>query len=201
MSAADDTSRRKSAAQSGTDIWADWRPEWTPRPRRAPAAPGVAAARAVSVHTRQETLHPTEAVRLRGAAGGEDVTRRRITDARLWDAMSGAQQDAALQIARAFETMSRGLGYATSDWRRIPGAQGAGNAGAAQGRLVHAYVAWTKQCHREKISHAMIVDILVFGISCRRQDAERRLRRGAARQNLMDGLSLYCLLQGWPVPR
>jgi len=199
MMSADD----KNGANHG-DIWRDWRPEWPARPRRKSppsTAAQAAAPQTADVHARQELLAPTTPVRLRGAAGGEDVTRRRIVDARLWDAMSGAQQDAALQIAMAFETMGRGLGYVSSDWQRIPGATGAGNAGAAHGRLVHGYVEWTKQCHREKISHAMIIDILVFGFSCRQQDSDRRLRRGSARKNLMDGLTLYCLLQGWPTPR
>lgn len=177
------------------DPWADWHPQWPAQKTKS----GTGRAPA-DVHARQETLAPTEAVRLRGKE--EDGTaRRRIVDARLWDAMSAAQQDAALQIALAFETMGRGLGYVSSDWQRIPGARGAGNAGAAHSRLIHGYVEWTKQCHREKISHAMIVDILVFGFSCRQQDRDRRLRSGSARKNLMDGLTLYCLLQGWPTPR
>lgn len=165
----------KNGANHG-DIWRDWRPEWPARPRRKSPSSTVAQAAALQtadVHARQELLAPTTPVHLRGAAGGEDVTRRRIVDARLWDAMSGTQQDAALQIAMAFETMGRGLGYVSSDWQRIPGAAGAGNAGAAHGRLVHGYVEWTKQCHREKISHAMIIDILVFGSSCRQQDRKR----------------------------
>lgn len=177
------------------DPWADWRPGWTQnkKTRENPTKTG-------DIHAQQEKQNPTEAVRLRGAHDG-DAARRRIVDARLWDAMSPAQQDAALQIAEAFETMGRGLGYVTSDWQRIPGASGAGNAGAAHSRLIHGYVEWTKQCHREKISHAMIIDILVFGFSCRQQDRDRRLRSGSARKNLMDGLTLYCLLQGWPTPR
>ncbi|MDY0008592.1 MAG: hypothetical protein RBS08_02690 [Bdellovibrionales bacterium] len=220
-------SRGKSAAGRGMspfdDPWAGWKPEWaaaekqTVKQRRAkPGASkkngakqasktaGVMDERisraAQSVHMQQEKQSPTAAVRLRGA--GEDVAaRRRIVDARLWDAMTTAQQDAALQIAEAFETMGRGLGYVTSDWQRIPGACGAGNAGAAHSRLIYGYIEWTKQCHREKISHAMIVDILVFGVSCRQQDRDRRLRSGSARRNLMDGLTLYCLLQGWPTVR
>lgn len=180
------------------DIWRDWRPEWPARTRRKSPPDAHARAPEKTVHARQEMQSPTEAVRLRGAAGGDDVTRRRIVDARLWDAMSPAQQDAALQIAMAFETMGRGLGYVTSDWQRIPGV---GNVGAAHARLVHGYIEWTKQCHREKVSHAMIIDILVFGASCRQQDLDRRLRRGNARKNLMDGLTLYCLLQGWPTAR
>ncbi|MBW7911411.1 MAG: hypothetical protein H3C49_09125 [Alphaproteobacteria bacterium] len=183
------------------DVWRDWRPEWPARTRRKSPPDAGAARLEKTVHARQEMQAPTETVRLRGAAGGADVTRRRIVDARLWDAMSPAQQDAALQIAMAFETMGRGLGYVTSDWQRIPGAGGTGNVGAAHARLVHGYIEWTKQCHREKISHAMIIDILVFGASCRQQDLDRRLRRGNARKNLMDGLTLYCLLQGWPTAR
>jgi len=84
--------------------------------------------------------------------------------------------------------------------RRIARPAASGH-GAAHVRLVHGYIEWTKQCHREKISHAMIIDILVFGASCRQQDLDRRLRRGKARKNLMDGLTLYCLLQGWPTAR
>lgn len=175
------------------DPWAGWRPEWQ-------AAKKPRSASGQSVHMQQEKIAPTQPVPLRGTQG-DDHARRRIVDARLWDAMSPAQQDAALQIAEAFETMGRGLGYVASDWQRIPGAGGPGGAGAAHSRLIHGYVEWTKHCHREKISHAMIIDILVFGFSCRQQDRDRRLRSGSSRKNLMDGLTLYCLLQGWPTPR
>jgi len=189
----------KSRAESVfIDPWADWRPEWpqTPRGRRKAAAPDKPS----GVHAWQEKRSPTTPVQLRGAAADGAGARRRIVDARLWDAMTGAQQDAALQIAEAFEAMSSGLGYRTSDWQHIPGTA-AGGAGAAHSRLIHGYVEWTKNCHREKISHAMVVDILVFGSSCRQQDRDRRLRGGSARRNLMDGLTLYCLLQGWPTVR
>ncbi|MDP2205454.1 MAG: hypothetical protein Q8K65_04040 [Alphaproteobacteria bacterium] len=199
--------KKRSGARSKTlvqgsfgDPWADWRPEWPMlEPRRNRPKP-AAMTGAISVHAQQEKIAPTMPVVLRGAASGS-AARRRIVDARLWDAMTGAQQDAALQIAEAFEAMSRGLGYVTSDWQRLPGAAGSSNAGAVHSRLIHGYVEWTKNCHREKISHAMIVDILAFGLSCRQQDRDRRLRAGSARRNLMDGLTLYCLLQGWPTVR
>jgi hypothetical protein len=181
------------------DPWADWKPQWTAKNKDKQKSTAKPIQNA-DAPAHQERQSPTEAVRLRGAHDG-DTARRRIVDARLWDAMSAAQQDAALQIAEAYETMGRGLGYVTSDWQRIPGARGTGNAGAAHSRLIHGYVEWTKQCHREKISHAMMIDILVFGFSCRQQDRDRRLRSGSARKNLMDGLTLYCLLQGWPTPR
>jgi hypothetical protein len=182
------------------DPWADWRPEWPMSEPRRKRPQGAAATGAISVHAQQEKIAPSMPVQLRGAAAGTGA-RRRIVDARLWDAMTGAQQDAALQIAEAFEAMSRGLGYVSSDWQRLPGAAGRSNAGAVHSRLIHGYVEWTKNCHREKISHAMIVDILAFGHSCRQQDRDRRLRSGSARRNLMNGLTLYCLLQGWPTVR
>lgn len=181
------------------DSWADWRPEWPATATRRHRQKPTATQTPISVHAQQEKIAPTIPVVLRGAPAG-GTARRRIVDARLWDAMTDAQQDAALQIAEAFEAMSRGLGYVTSDWQRLPGA-GGGNAGAVHSRLIHGYVEWTKSCHRDKISHAMIVDILAFGVSCRQQDRDRRLRAGSARRNLMDGLTLYCLLQGWTAVR
>ncbi len=65
-------------------------------------------------------------------------------------------------------------------------------------RLINAYVEWAKRCAKAKVSHSMIIDILSFGFSCRALDRDRRLGKGSSRQNLMEGLSLYCELRGWP---
>jgi hypothetical protein len=189
------------------DPWADWKPQWQSLQREtkarrkgknpAPAAAGKNSA-AVGPHDMQERHSPTETVTTRlDAARTEERHQRRIVDARLWDGMSAPQQSAALEIARAFETMGKGLGYVTSDWTRIPGCRGPGHAAEIHSRLINAYVDWTKQCHREKISHSMVIDILVFGFTCRALDRDRRVRAGAARDNLLAGLSLYCQLRGW----
>jgi hypothetical protein len=120
-------------------------------------------------------------------------------DRRLWESLTPAQQDAAAEIARACETMSRGLGFSQSDWQRVPGARGASNIGTLHGRLIRGYVEWSRLCQKEKISHAMIVDVLVFGLSLRQSDRERRVKKGFSRSNLLAGLRVYCQMRGWPV--
>jgi len=180
------------------DPWADWQPRWQNPLRRRKDKKNTRAA-AETVHDRQESHSPTEAVTLRLSATRQEIRcHRRIVDARLWEAMTPPQQDAAVEIAKAYETMGRGLGYIASDWQRIPGSRShAGNIADAHSRLINRYIDWTKACHREKISHSMIIDILAFGFSCRALDRDRRQRRGTSRQNLLDGLTLYCRLQGW----
>jgi len=164
------------------DPWQDWGPQW--RDQRSP-------------HTRQEHLSPTETVDIR-APGERDQrqNRRRIVDARLWDAMDAEQQRAALEIVMAFQSMSRGLGYASSDWTRLPGGRGI-NAGDLQARLMHDYIDWTKRCHKESVSHSMVIDVLVYGFTCQMIDRDRRVRTGTTRKNLMDGLTLYAEIRGW----
>lgn len=170
------------------DPWADWKPRWTPG--RKPQTP----------HDLQEKHSPTEtaAVRLTAERRAQK-SQRRIVDARLWDGMSPGQQDAAMEIAAAHDMMGRGLGYVMSNWERIPGCRGAEHVADMHARLINTYVDWTKRCARAKVSHSMIIDILCFGFTCRMLDRDRRLRTGHARQNLMDGLNLYCELRGWPL--
>lgn len=180
--------KAKALKPSGwQDPWAEWRPQWTAK--KSPEK---------TVHDHQEKHSPTEPVTLRHAGHKtQHQGYQRIVDARLWESMTGAQQDAALHIALAFETMGRGLGYVSSNWERIPGCTGQGNASENHARLIHGYVEWARRCQKEKISHGMVIDILAFGFSCRRVDQDRRMRSGSARRNLLQGLTLYCLLQGW----
>ena len=167
------------------DPWEDWKPDWSPL--------------SDTPHARQEKFLPTESVSLRlTSARTETRCQRRIVDARLWEAMTAQQQQAALQIALAFETMGKGLGYAQSNWQRIPGARSRENVADAHARLIGFYIDWTKACHREKISHSMVIDVLAFGFSCSLIDRDRKVRTGTTRGNLMAGLDLYVLMRGWP---
>jgi len=182
-----DSSRNKkdTALQ---DPWSDWQPRWSLNAKQKSPLPDA--------HDWQERHSPTKPVSLRSGDGSSrHSTQRRVTDAKLWENMTAQQQDAALEIALAFEVMGRGLGYATSDWTRVPG--GGGNAGEAHGRLINDYIGWTVACQKHKVSHSMIIDILVYGFSCRALDSDRRVKTGAARQNLIEGLMLYVKLRGW----
>lgn len=172
-------SRRTLAA---ADPWQDWNPQW--RDARSP-------------HAVQERQSPTETVDIR-VPGERDLrqNRRRMVDARLWDAMDDEQQRAALEVVMAFQSMGRGLGYASADWTRLPGSRGM-NAGDIQARLIHDYIDWTKRCHKEKISHSMAIDVLVYGFTCQMIDRDRRVRAGTTRKNLMDSLTLYAEIRGW----
>ena len=177
-----DARKRPPATDSGP--WTDWQPLWE----------------AGGPHALQETHSPTEAVTLRqGAERRLWQSQRRIVDARLWATLEGRRQDAALQIAHAFEAMSRGLGYTLSNWERLPGARSHNNASEAHARLVGDYAEWAKRCALAKISHAMVLDILVFGKGLKQSDGERRMRKGSARKNLLKGLEIYCHLKGWRV--
>jgi hypothetical protein len=162
------------------EIGADWKPHWTGDRRGRKATP----------HDLQEKHSPT-------APSRKTASQRRIVDARLWEAMTEAQQDAALEIAASFDMMGRGIGFVTSNWQRIPGCRGVANVAEAHARMMKFYMEWATTCAQRKISHAMVVDVLCFGFSCRLIDRDRRLKSGATRRNLMQGLALYCELRGW----
>ncbi|MBL8712370.1 MAG: hypothetical protein JNM12_05675 [Alphaproteobacteria bacterium] len=172
--------------KSGTDAFDGWKPEWQGKGRGA------------TPHALQEQHSPTTPVTLRQTgARDKQAAQRRITDARLWDSFSGVQQEAAQQIAFAFESMSQGLGFTTVNWHRLPGCRGANNAVEAREKLLADYVSWARECHRAGISHSMIIDVLVFGFSCRALDQDRRVRSGWSKRNLQEGLNLYCRMKGW----
>jgi hypothetical protein len=182
-------SRQKRVASSPAaipaDPWEGWQPSRQDKVR--------------SPHALQERHSPSAAVSVRVGGGRQmEQGQRRIVDARLWDAMAPAQQDAALEIAHVFETVSRGIGYATSDWTRQPSMRGTVNAAEIHGRLLAGYNSWAERCRKEGVSHSMVIDILVFGFSCQALDRDRRARAGWAKRNLLKGLALYCDVKGWP---
>lgn len=164
------------------DPWVDWKPQWQEKD---------------TPHPQQELHSPTEEVLLRLAAEKETLAaRRRIADARLWNAMTLVQQDAAIAIANSHELMGRGLGYVASNWHRIPGCRSSSNVSEAHARMISTYMDWAKACATKAISHACAVDVLCYGFSCRMIDRDRRLKNGSTRKNLMKALTLYAELCG-----
>jgi len=180
------------------DSWAGWKPVWSiPRKKkhRKKSIP-------ITPHDFQENQSPTEAVEIRLTAERKAHRgQRRIVDARLWDAMVSSQQDAALKIEHAFNTMSRGIGYRISDPSRISFEKSYNNENEHQAYMVNFYFKWAKKCTEEKLLHAAVIDILVFGKSCRSVDRERRMRNGWARTNLLECLDIYCEMNGWPTSK
>ena len=175
--------QKPASPESAFDPWADWKPKWTGKGK--------------TPQDRQETHSPTESVSLRLTRERQTVqSQRRIVDARLWEAMTPDEQDAAVAIATAFEMIGRGMGYVVNDWRRIPGCKGPANVAEIYSRLSRRYFEWARACASRKISHSIVVDVLCFGFSCRAIDRDRRLQSGSTRKNLMDGLILYCELFG-----
>lgn len=160
-------------------LWEGWKPDWQGSP-----------------HGLQERHSPTIDIILRGVS---DAGRRRIVDLRLWESLAPPQQDAALDIAHACNLLSRGIGFAQSDWEKLPGAGNGMDIGSEMAQLSGLYAAWAKACRMAHINHESILDILVFGQNCRTQDRDRRLRSGSSKKNLVAGLSAYCRLRGWPV--
>lgn len=173
---------RLRSPRAPLDPWADWQPQW----RRTGAE---------TPHDRQEKLNPTEEVPSSRNRASPAPCRRRIVDARLWDGLSPVLQDAALEIARTYETLGRGLGFSTINLERTPGARG--RAGVDQGRLSGTYFDWANACAKDSVSHSLAIDVLCYGFSCAAIDRDRRVRRGTTRDNLIRALELYARLRGW----
>lgn len=118
--------------------------------------------------------------------------------------MTPPQQDAACEIERAVTALSRGLGFRISATFRFPVTESARSAAPSstltdrQAEYIHLYFTWAREMEKDGLSHAAVLDVLVFGESCRAVDRARRMRNGWARRNLLAGMVLYCTLRGWP---
>lgn len=165
--------------------WSDWQPVWTIKNKKRGQKP-------VTPHDFQENHSPTRSI--------NRAARQRILDARLWNSLSPHGQEAAIRIDRACHLLNKGLGFRISapHRERISGSR-APNIDDYQNHLTNIYLKWGQACHKDGLSHAACIDIIVFGKSCAAVDKDRRVRKGWARQNLSACLDLYCTLKGWPV--
>ena len=156
-------------------LWEDWHPLWNKNSN--------------TPHYFQEQHSPTKKIK-------NTNIHSRIIDLRLWNSMSAEQQDAALEISSAFETLTKGIGYTNSKWDKLPGSKNF-NISELHADLINSYMKWAEECIKRQIKHAVIVDILCFGLSCYDCDKRRRIRKGKSKENLLAGLALYCKLRGW----
>lgn len=147
----------------------------------------------------QERHSPTEAVNVRFDTAKRttiEICRRRIVDARLWDAMRAEEQTAAERIYCGFVLISGPSLVKCVTLERVDGKTANGAANGIRD-LSDDYWDWAKTAQRERVRVAEVLDILVFGKSCAQVDRERRQRKGVARGNLFDGLGVYCAMRGW----
>lgn len=166
---------------------------------RAGKALAVRAADGAQPSDWQERIEPTEAVEVtisRSTRRVREICRRRVVEARLWDAMSGDQQGAAERIAGGFEVITAGLG-ASGMRLGVRGDRSYGDPWEGARGLIEDYWAWAKRTQRQELSVAAALDVLAFGLSCREVDRRRRKRKGWARGNLFEALEVYCDVKGW----
>ncbi len=115
--------------------------------------------------------------------------RRRQLDKRLFDAMEGGQEDAFEMIGKAYQYITDGAGMKSQSFMRTDPATRANHDYLTQ--LADVYLKWARGCCKERISHAMVIDTVVFGKSLKQVSDERRLKYYAVRRNFYDGLDLF----------
>lgn len=144
----------------------------------------------------QERHSPTDEVMVRiDAKRNTQLCRRRKTDARLFDALDPDQERAAAWIVIAFEHLTGPVAVKVGRLERVPA--GIDDARDFVADASSAYLRWGRDCLPKGISHAAVMDVLAYGKSARQVDRVRRKRKGWTMENLLDGLTLFCKLQGW----
>lgn len=194
-----ETTNDKKSNKTGKpeNEWAGWEPSWTIPSSSSSKLPSPTPQ---TPHDFQEQHARTKAYKLRFSQSKEiHQTQRRIVDARLWDQMTLHQQEAALKIDYGYNIMSKGLGYriSSADKERISGSR-KHDINDFQAEQMRFYIHWANICIKENLCHAACIDILIFGKSCRQVDKDRRIRKGWAKHNLFECLSIFCDLKGWP---
>ena len=144
----------------------------------------------------REQQSPTVPVNITIRRGEEvTVTRRTALDARTREMFVGRQEDAHDQILIGFEKITGKVGCKIGSLEpRIP------NTGNERGNNVaeERYWEWALKAQSDGVSIAAFLDCLYFLKSFRQVDRERQKRNGWAKENVLDGLNLYCMLRGWP---
>ena len=128
------------------------------------------------------------------------VAMRRQSDARLWSWLAKEPdfERAALKIGSAFAHIDRGVGLQQSGLARaMRGGSGGTIYPSHIAGLIFDYFAWGRECTRQRVSHAAIMDVLAYGKPCRQVDQDRRRRNGWTREQIAEGLALYCAMKGW----
>ncbi|MHA1569833.1 MAG: hypothetical protein ACTSXZ_10205 [Alphaproteobacteria bacterium] len=124
-----------------------------------------------------------------------DTVTRLVTTGRL----QPVHITAAADIIEAFETLTKGLGWAQWDYARIPTARSAPKGGWPHrlDKIIERYTRWTQAMQTELVPLSLVIDAVVHGATCRALDRANHRRDGWAAEILLVGLDLYCGEAGW----
>lgn len=93
------------------------------------------------------------------------------------------------RIARGFHLRTTGLGVRTQTYSWQP--SGTSNAEDWQFDLMRRFTLWATAVQEAGLSLAAVLDVIVFGKSCRAVDRARRKRNGYVRAQILEALELY----------
>ena len=111
-----------------------------------------------------------------------------------WQSFSAEQVQAAQHLYYGFQRRYGGSGYRTQDYRFMPKVKSTSQAWGDE--YTGLFLGWANQVKAEGLSLVAILEVLVFGQSCRAVDKQLGRRKGYTRKNLAAGLDLYEDLRG-----
>jgi len=107
----------------------------------------------------------------------------------LWEGFGDTQLTAARHIYLGFQLRYGGVGLRTQSYSVAPRVKRYGNDHNSE--LDELFSIWARTAFAENVSVGAVLDILVFGKSCREIDRYYAKRKGFARKNLESGLDMY----------
>ena len=133
-------------------------------------------------------------IKLRSRPGANPSGRLRKTDMkarepRLFSMLTDDQVRIAEKISRGFHLRTAGLGMRTQNYSRLPSSTG--NTEDWQVELMRRFMLWAVRVQEAGLSLSAVLDVIIFGKSCRAVDRARKKRNGYARAQLNDALALY----------
>ena len=123
---------------------------------------------------------------------------RRKTDVKLFQSWSPSMIGAAQHIRTGFCAITEGLLLKPASWERLDICQG--SSARVRDHISDCetwYWRWSKEMLRYRLPMAPILDVIVFGDSCRQSDEQRRKRNGWTKYLIDEGLKVYCKERGW----
>lgn len=167
--------------------------------RQATKARAVRRARELRLAARmdaldwQERQEPTCAVRV-VIDKTKDACRRRKADDRVWGAMTKEQEQAAELIVTGSLLTGGRIGVPIASYcQRIGRALPCETESRRdwEARVARTFQEWVRECRRNGLSAADVLDYLTKGATMREIDARRQQRKGTAVTAFFEALDLY----------